>query len=114
MSTAPMFRQGVDALIRDKGMVLKATIRPGDTVVTVVTLVPRQFGGHYLPGVDGSERVNVPINVLRAMAQELAPITDWGTPPPKWRKPGEGWRFGWREMGLPELQDGETYYLYAQ
>ena len=54
------------------------------------------------------------VPMFRAMAQELAPITDWGTPPPKWRKPGEGWRFGWREMGLPELQPGETYYLYAQ
>ena len=48
----------------------------------------------------------VPRDVFRSLKQSslIHQLTELGEPPPAERKPGEGYRMGWREAGL----DGEN------
>jgi len=76
-----------------------------------------------LTPVPNSKMANVlrsPLECPREIAQQLidrrtiSALTEFGYPPPGERRKGQGFKKGWKEMGLPTPSSGEAYYLLSQ
>ena len=72
-------------------------------------LVPR-------PRISDAKVIDVPPEAVTELIRKhlLGEINQEGYPAVKQRKPGEGYKMGWEEMGLPAPADGQKYYLLIQ
>lgn len=76
-------------------------------------LIPRP---NRLPA--NSQIITVPYDAAYALIHShwtaIAEINEEGYPPPAERKKGQGYKMGWREMGLEAPEPDAAYYLLLQ